>query len=275
MGISLHGANTDRVKKIIEVVSQLHGPTLISKGPVDVISDAKSTMVCGTSAGWWIRQGAKRTISGQKVAGRMNGSWLPPIKLLWCPAAGARRCGSQGDILSGVMSVFVSWTRSFMAEAAKSGELVLPELNHMVLAAFGACNVTRQVHQTSLCDSLGLMLSSSKLLAWCDLCAICPQFLTHAFNSAGRHVCALLLSSAAPCWHRTFWSSWALPWKCWRAAAGATGPLGRQRQSGRKSSARVGTGGRRIVTVCRYLFDFEPCNPHARQLCLVFHHATH
>lgn len=171
MGISLHGANTDRVKKIIEVVSQLHGPTLISKGPVDVISDAKSTVVCGTSAGWWIRQGAKHTISGQKVAGGMNGSWLQPIKLLWCPAAGARRCGSQGDILSGVMSVFVSWTRSFMAEAAKSGELVLPELNHMVLAAFGACNVTRQVHQAPVCDSLGLMLSSQD----CLLGTICVQ----------------------------------------------------------------------------------------------------
>lgn len=71
------------------------------------------------------------------------------------------------------MSVFVSWTRSFMAEAAKSGELVLPELNHMVLAAFGACNVTRQVHQAPVCDSLGLMLSSSGLLAWYDLRAIC------------------------------------------------------------------------------------------------------
>lgn len=187
MGISLHGANTDRVKKIIEVVSQLHGPTLISKGPVDVISDAKSTVVCGTSAGWWIRQGAKHTISGQKVAGGINGSWLQPIKLLWCPAAGARRCGSQGDILSGVMSVFVSWTRSFMAEAAKSGELVLPELNHMVLAAFGACNVTRQVHQAPVCDSLGLMLSSSGLLAWYDLCAICP--LVRTVSHTHLHLC--------------------------------------------------------------------------------------
>jgi len=106
MGVSLHGPNNDRIKKIHDVVLQLSGPTMVSKGPVDVICDGKTTVVCSTQAG-------------------------------------ARRCGSQGDILTGCLAVFVSWTLAFLENAAKSGEVVLPEYNPMILASFGGCTVTR------------------------------------------------------------------------------------------------------------------------------------
>ena len=50
-GVSLHGANNDRIRKIHEVVAQLRGPTIVSKGPLDVICDTKSVIVCTTTAG--------------------------------------------------------------------------------------------------------------------------------------------------------------------------------------------------------------------------------
>lgn len=106
MGVPLHGPNNDRIKKINEVVVQLQGPVLVSKGPVDVICDGRSLVICSTMAG-------------------------------------LRRCGSQGDILAGCIAVFISWTRTFIEQAHKSGETVLPELNPMILASFGGCAVTR------------------------------------------------------------------------------------------------------------------------------------
>lgn len=126
MGISQHGSNTDRVNRIIEVVLQLQGPLLVSKGPVDVISDGKSTVVCGASAG-------------------------------------NRRCGSQGDILAGVMAVFIAWHRSFLVEVDKSDDVVLPCVKNMVLAAFGACSVTRTACVCAFAAKRRSMLASDIL----------------------------------------------------------------------------------------------------------------
>lgn len=58
--------------------------------------------------------------------------------------AGAKRCGGQGDILSGAIATFIGWTLSFLESAKKSQEvIILPEINPMVLASYGGCLVTR------------------------------------------------------------------------------------------------------------------------------------
>lgn len=51
LGVSLHGPNNDRSTKLLEVMSCLKGPTLVSKGPVDAICDGKVTMMCNASGG--------------------------------------------------------------------------------------------------------------------------------------------------------------------------------------------------------------------------------
>jgi ATP-dependent NAD(P)H-hydrate dehydratase len=106
MGVGLHGPNNDRIRKIHEVVIQLGGPTLVSKGPLDVVSDTQNVVVCSTTAG-------------------------------------ARRCSFQGDILAGALAAFVAWTRIFVQEASSNEEIILPEMNSMLLAGFGGCTVCR------------------------------------------------------------------------------------------------------------------------------------
>ncbi|KAG2492620.1 hypothetical protein HYH03_009036 [Edaphochlamys debaryana] len=109
LGVSLHGPNNDRSSKLLEVTAHLRGPTLVSKGPVDAICDGKVTMICNASGG-------------------------------------AKRCGSQGDILAGTIATFIAWTLAFLDSARQSAEVevvILPEINPMVLASYGACLVTR------------------------------------------------------------------------------------------------------------------------------------
>ncbi|KAG1668807.1 hypothetical protein FOA52_004901 [Chlamydomonas sp. UWO 241] len=106
MGASLLSSHSDRIKKLHQLVSQLQGPILVSKGPLDVVCDTRNTVVVSM-------------------------------------AGGARRCSSQGDILCGVLAAFVAWTRGFVAEGEKRGDDVRLEMNQMTLAAFGGCSVTR------------------------------------------------------------------------------------------------------------------------------------
>lgn len=107
LGVTLHGPNNDRSSKLAEVTSILAGPTMVSKGPVDALCDGKNTIMCN--------------------------------------AMGAsKRCGGQGDLLAGIIATFVAWTLSFMESAKRSDEaVVMPEINPMILAAYGGCLVTR------------------------------------------------------------------------------------------------------------------------------------
>jgi ATP-dependent NAD(P)H-hydrate dehydratase len=59
-------------------------------------------------------------------------------------SGGAKRCGGQGHVLVGCIATFISWALAFLDAARASSEgVLLPELNPMVLAAYGACLVTR------------------------------------------------------------------------------------------------------------------------------------
>ena len=39
----------------LQVVAQLRGPCLVSKGPLDVVCDSKNVVVCSTTAGGWVQ----------------------------------------------------------------------------------------------------------------------------------------------------------------------------------------------------------------------------
>ncbi|EFJ44426.1 hypothetical protein VOLCADRAFT_82819 [Volvox carteri f. nagariensis] len=129
MGVSLHGPNNDRSSKLLEVTAHLRGPTLVSKGPVDAICDGKVTMICNASGG-------------------------------------AKRCGSQGDILAGTIATFISWTLAFLDSARQSAEVevvILPEINPMVLASYGACLVTRTAAAYAFAARKRAMVASDML----------------------------------------------------------------------------------------------------------------
>ncbi|KAL0963399.1 hypothetical protein UPYG_G00305840 [Umbra pygmaea] len=59
-------------------------------------------------------------------------------KVIWCQQKGSgRRCGGQGDLLSGALGVLAHWAYTSSANMNKS-------INPSVVAAFGACSLTRQ-----------------------------------------------------------------------------------------------------------------------------------
>ncbi|KAG2429230.1 hypothetical protein HXX76_011000 [Chlamydomonas incerta] len=128
LGVSLHGPNNDRSSKLVEVTAHLRGPTLVSKGPVDAICDGKVTMICNASGG-------------------------------------AKRCGSQGDILAGTIATFIAWTLAFLDSARQSAEevVILPEINPMVLASYGACLVTRTAAAYAFASRKRAMVASDML----------------------------------------------------------------------------------------------------------------
>ncbi|MEW5297269.1 MAG: hypothetical protein WDW36_000490 [Sanguina aurantia] len=105
LGVCLHGPNNDRSSKLMEMTQHLRGPTVISKGPDDALCDGAHAMVCNASGG-------------------------------------AKRCGGQGDILAGVVATFAAWAASFWDIAGRQQDTV-PDMNPMMLAAYGGCLVTR------------------------------------------------------------------------------------------------------------------------------------
>nr|BCL66102.1 hypothetical protein [Volvox africanus] len=144
MGVSLHGPNNDRSSKLLEVTAHLRGPTLVSKGPVDAICDGKVTMICNASGG-------------------------------------AKRCGSQGDILAGTIATFISWTLAFLDTAKQSAEVevvILPEINPMVLASYGACLVTRTAAAYAFAARKRAMVAS-------DMLALLGSAMEMLFDTAG------------------------------------------------------------------------------------------
>ncbi len=61
-----------------------------------------------------------------------------------CLHAGLRRCGSQGDILSGAIATFVAWVLTFLERQKEAGDSAGNlEVNPLILACFGGCVTTR------------------------------------------------------------------------------------------------------------------------------------
>mmetsp|Transcript_27903 Transcript_27903/g.66287 ORF Transcript_27903/g.66287 Transcript_27903/m.66287 type:complete len:283 (-) Transcript_27903:25-873(-) len=98
LGVDADSAGPDSVDPAVQVAQRLDGPTLLRKGGTDTITDGNTVVLCDD-------------------LGSM------------------RRCGGQGDVLSGTLAAFLSWART-----APTQEL---QDKGPVLAAAGACLVTR------------------------------------------------------------------------------------------------------------------------------------
>ncbi|XP_006851604.1 PREDICTED: ATP-dependent (S)-NAD(P)H-hydrate dehydratase [Chrysochloris asiatica] len=92
--------STDHHGAILRLSQALGNLTVVQKGERDVISDGEQVLVCS-----------------------LEGS--------------SRRCGGQGDLLSGSLGVLVHW-------AQLAGPEKTHGLNPFLVAAFGACSLTRQ-----------------------------------------------------------------------------------------------------------------------------------
>jgi len=89
--------------EVITLAHAMGGPTIIQKGRRDIISDGNGTVKC-------------------EVEGSL------------------RRCGGQGDILSGLAGTFSAWAAIHQKE---HGTDSINGISLMMLASFGACSVTR------------------------------------------------------------------------------------------------------------------------------------
>ncbi|XP_036084696.1 ATP-dependent (S)-NAD(P)H-hydrate dehydratase isoform X3 [Rousettus aegyptiacus] len=92
--------NSDRRAAVLRLSQALGNVTVVQKGEQDVISDGEHVLECS-------QQGSNR------------------------------RCGGQGDLLSGSLGVLVHW-------ALHAGPEKTNGFSPLLLAAFGACSLTRQ-----------------------------------------------------------------------------------------------------------------------------------
>ncbi|XP_060681813.1 ATP-dependent (S)-NAD(P)H-hydrate dehydratase isoform X1 [Hemiscyllium ocellatum] len=95
-----HYNECNHSSNLLQLSQALGNVTIVQKGEKDLISDGSSVLVCS-------QQGS------------------------------GRRCGGQGDLLSGSLGVLAHW--AFMA-----GDEKTDGLNPTLIAAFGACALTRQ-----------------------------------------------------------------------------------------------------------------------------------
>ncbi|XP_054430373.1 ATP-dependent (S)-NAD(P)H-hydrate dehydratase isoform X2 [Pteronotus mesoamericanus] len=91
---------SDRREAVLRLSQALGNVTVVQKGEQDVISDGKQVLECSL-------QGSNR------------------------------RCGGQGDLLSGSLGVLVHW-------ALRAGPEKTQGFSPLLVAAFGACSLTRQ-----------------------------------------------------------------------------------------------------------------------------------
>lgn len=93
--------SSDHQRNVMQLSGVMGNLTLVLKGEQDIITDGSKVISCS-----------------------MEGS--------------GRRCGGQGDLLSGSMGVLAHWAHT--ASAAGT----LKSVNPSMVAAFGACSLTRQ-----------------------------------------------------------------------------------------------------------------------------------
>ncbi|KAI8319595.1 Ribokinase-like protein [Martensiomyces pterosporus] len=112
------------------VASKLGGVTLVRKGKFDIITNGDRLFVCDETGG-------------------------------------LRRCGGQGDILSGATATFLAWGERYKAGAWKhSGDIKDEDIP--MLAAFAACMITR--HASFLAyDECGRATQSTSVLEQVDI----------------------------------------------------------------------------------------------------------
>ncbi|KAJ2909149.1 hypothetical protein GGI21_002170, partial [Coemansia aciculifera] len=122
------GMTTERAAQML--AEKLGGVTVVRKGKADVITNGDRVFVCEESGG-------------------------------------LRRCGGQGDILSGAIVTFLAWGERYKSGAWKHANEIKHE-DVPMLAAFAACMLTR--HASFLAyDDCGRSTQSSNVLEQVDM----------------------------------------------------------------------------------------------------------
>jgi len=115
--------NTNPEDEISALARAMGGPTIVQKGLIDYISNGNSTIKC-----------------------EANGS--------------PRRCGGQGDILSGTMTTFSAWASIYEKEHKVDS---INGISIPMLAAYGACCITRHASSVAF-KKLGRSYLASDLI---------------------------------------------------------------------------------------------------------------
>ncbi|KAL1139876.1 hypothetical protein AAG570_006853 [Ranatra chinensis] len=83
-------------------------------------------------------------------------------KILNCTYVGSnRRCGGQGDLLSGILATFAAWSQLYKG---KSTDGLTSQYSGSILAAYGACALTRTCNRLAFEVKHRSMLSSDMIL---------------------------------------------------------------------------------------------------------------
>lgn len=109
--------------------------TIVMKGPYDIITDGEKQLVC-------------------------NHEGSP------------RRCGGQGDLLSGSMGTFNYWSHFALNQADGVSDNFLKNYGPTISAAYAACTLTRECNRLAF-SKHGRSLTTSEMLT----------MIPHAFNS--------------------------------------------------------------------------------------------
>lgn len=109
-----------------EIARRLDGPVVVSKGAFDVITNGKESVRC-------------------------------------TEASTPRRCGGQGDILSGALAVFVSWSKFMTTKLRRTLDFA-----PLLAAAYGACFMTRRAARFAFQERRRSMLASDVILKLVD-----------------------------------------------------------------------------------------------------------
>ncbi|KAJ2497602.1 hypothetical protein GGH96_004977 [Coemansia sp. RSA 1972] len=125
LGIATDEQPIDKTAQL--VATKLNGPTILVKGPRDIITDGQSVFVCDETSG-------------------------------------LRRCGGQGDMLSGAILTFLAWGQLYKRGAWKStARDSIPHALVPMHAAYAASMLTRHASYLAYEECARATMSSSVL----------------------------------------------------------------------------------------------------------------
>ncbi|OXB60594.1 hypothetical protein ASZ78_007458 [Callipepla squamata] len=151
---------------VLRLSQALGNLTVVQKGERDLISDGEkawSTLVDSLLYKDELHHSLELSshIHGTTMACRRNApDWflVCSFTVLVCSHEGSsRRCGGQGDLLSGSLGVLAHW--AFLAGAEKTNGQ-----NPFLVAAFGACSLTRQCNNQAF-QKLGRSMTASDMVS--------------------------------------------------------------------------------------------------------------
>ncbi|XP_070554424.1 ATP-dependent (S)-NAD(P)H-hydrate dehydratase-like [Ptychodera flava] len=121
-----------------KLARSLGNVTIVKKGENDIISDGERVLVC-------------------------------------CNEGSPRRCGGQGDILSGTMGTFLHWACNEYKDDTKTHNQMFTVYGPTICAAYGACLLTRQCAKQAF-QRMGRQTTTS------DLMIELPKAYVHLFE---------------------------------------------------------------------------------------------